>query len=106
MSVKTKQIALNVLLQEGDFTIESPDSLSVKAGETVGFTIDVTPLMGFSGSVKFTVSGGPAGMTVGWENGVDTWSPSGPANLQCNLSIPLDNALVGAYTLMLTGTTL
>lgn len=100
---KTKTIALTVTAQEGSFNIVSHDAIQVKAGENVGFTIDVQPLLGFSRPVKFTLSGGPPGMVVSWEGADDTWDP-GQGNLQCNLTVPLDNGLVGQYSLTLTGT--
>lgn len=103
MATKTKQISLEVLLQEGDFQISCADALQVKAGSNVGFSISVVPLLGFSGSVVFSIAGGPAGMIIEWPAG-DTWTPAFVGNLQCNLSIPLDNSLIGTYPLTLTGT--
>jgi hypothetical protein len=98
---KTKVITLTVALQEGDFNIQAADTLSVKAGTTGSFTIAIHALLGFNKAVKFSISGGPAGMTT-------TWAPSdtlpvGGTNIQCNLAIPLDNALAGNYPLTLTG---
>ena len=101
--VKTKTITLTVVAQEGSFNIVSMDSIQVKAGENVGFTVDVTPLLGFSRPVKFTIVGGPPSMQVSWTNADDTWDP-GQGNLQCDLAVPLDNGLVGQYALTLTGT--
>lgn len=103
--VKTKTITLTVLAQEGSFEIVSADALQVKAGENVGFTISVSLLQGFSRAVKFSISGGPAGMQVAWQDNDDTWDAGQTSgNLQCNLILPLDNGLVGAYPLELTGT--
>ena len=95
---RQKLVTLHVLAQEGDFQIACMDELSVKAGEDVGFTLDVVPLLGFNAPVKFSVSGGPVGMTVSWPVG-DTWTPGG-GNIQCNLAVPLNNALVGDYPVM------
>lgn len=101
MPTQTKQVTLNVLLQEGDFTIECFDTLDVRAGENIGFTISITKLLGFDAPVQFSISGGPIGMTVDWPVG-DILNPA-DTNIQCNLFIPLDNGLVGQYTLDLTG---
>jgi len=101
--VRTKTITLTVMAQEGTFEISAMDAVQVKAGENVGFTVDVQPILGFSRPVKFTLAGGPTGMVVSWEGADDTWDP-GQGNLQCNLTVPLDNGLVGAYPLELTGT--
>lgn len=101
--VKTRTITLTVVAQEGTFTIFGPDALQVKAGEDVGFTISVTPEKGFAKPVKFTLAGGPAGMIVAWQDNDDTWVP-GDNQVECHLTIPLDNGLVGAYPLELTGT--
>jgi hypothetical protein len=101
---KTKQIRLIVLAQEGDFQIICLDELEVVAGQDVGFTIEVVPLLGFNKAVAFTIEGGPPGMTVSWPLG-NVWQPGqpDPDNLQCNLTVPLDNSLVGEYYIALTG---
>lgn len=98
---KTKVITLTVTLQEGDFTIIAPETLTVRAGDTGGFTIAIQALLGFNEAVKFSIGGGPVGMVVTWVPS-DTL-PAGGTNIQCNLSIPLNNALVGNYPLTITG---
>jgi hypothetical protein len=102
--MQTKQIRLVVLAEEGNFQIVCSDELEVKAGQDVGFSIDVTPLLGFNRAIAFTIEGGPPGMTVSWPLG-NVWQPGqlDPDNIQCNLTIPLDNSLVGEYFVMLTG---
>lgn len=112
MATKTKSVTLTVLLQEGDFEIMCESALSVKAGEDVVFTIDVIPVLGFNAPVEFSVSGGPVGMTVAWQDlehqQGNIWQPGQPIpnNLACVLTVPLDNALVGDYTIEVTGTSL
>jgi hypothetical protein len=98
---KTKVITLTVTLQDGDFSISSADTVSVKAGTTSAFTVSIHPLLGFNKAVKFSITGGPAGMVTTWTPS-DTL-PAGGASIQCNLAVPLDNALVGSYPLTLTG---
>ncbi len=101
----TKTITLVVASQPGDFTIDSLDVVHAMVGETAGFTVDVSPLKGFSRPVKFTVTGGPAGTTIGWQPPGDTWTPDmAQTNLVCEVTIPLDNSLAGNYPLTLTGT--
>ena len=107
MVTQTKTIALTVELQEGDFRIVSLDAITVKPGEDVVFTIDCTPLLGFNRPVKFTISGGPVGTVFSWPVG-DTWQPGQPEpdNIQCTVAIPLDNSLMGTYSLFLVGQSL
>lgn len=102
---QTKQIRLIVTAEEGNFEIVCADELEVKAGQDVGFSIDVMPLLGFNKAVAFTIEGGPARMTTSWPVG-NVWLPGqpDPDNIQCNLTIPLDNSLVGEYFVTLTGT--
>jgi hypothetical protein len=99
---KTKQIFLTVLVEEGDFNIQCVDSLQVKAGSNVGFTIDVEPLLGFNKTVTFSIGGLPAGVVVTWNTKGNVWIP-GQGSLQCDIAVPLNNVLVGVYTLTLTG---
>jgi hypothetical protein len=99
---KTKQIFMTVLAEEGDFNIICTDSLQVKAGSNVGFTIDVEPLLGFNKTVAFSLGGLPAGSVVTWNTKGNIWQP-GQGNLQCDIAVPLNNSLVGNYTLTLTG---
>ncbi len=102
MATKTKTINLTVLVQDGDFNIVSMDTLQVKAGENVGFSVSVDPLLGFAKPVTFSIDGGPAGMTTTWQTG-NIWNP-GSGNLVCVLAVPLNNALAGTYQITLTGT--
>jgi hypothetical protein len=98
---KTKQITLTVLVEEGDFNIVCTDTLQVKAGSNVGFSLDVTPLLGFNKPVTFSLSGLPAGAVMTWNAKGNVWQP-GLGSLQCDIAIPLNNGLVGTYTLVLT----
>lgn len=97
---KTKVITLTVALQEGDFTIVAPDTLTVKAGEAGSFAISIQPALGFNKPVRFSLSGIPAGVTVTWTPS-DTL-PAGGTNIQCHLAIPLGTPL-GNSTLTITG---
>lgn len=50
--------------QEPDFTLSaSPQSITVAQGEMAEYSITVTPIAGFSGTVHFTASGIPPGST-------------------------------------------
>lgn len=97
---KTKTITLTVALQEGDFTIVAPDTLTVKAGETGAFTIAIQAFLGFNRPVKFSLSGMPAGVTVTWTPS-DTL-PAGGTNIQAHLAVPLGTP-VGNTPLTITG---
>jgi hypothetical protein len=103
--VKKKDIALTIVANEGSFDIICMDTIQIKAGENAGMTVSVQPQQGFNKAVKFTLMGGPTGMIVEWANGDDTWDAGQTTgNLQMNLTIPLDNGLVGQYALILQGT--
>jgi hypothetical protein len=103
--VKKKNIALTVVAQDGNFEIICIDALQIKAGENAGMSVAVQPQLGFNKAVKFVLTGGPAAMTTTWTGGDDTWDAGqATGNLQLNLSVPLDNSLVGPYALVLTGT--
>ena|SRR4030042_2043126 len=97
---KTKTITLTVALQEGDFIIVAPDTLTVKAGENGGFTVAIQALLGFAKPVKFSLSGVPAGSVITWVPS-DTL-PAGGTNIQCNVAVPL-NAPLGNHVLTITG---
>ena len=81
-----------------NYTISaSPSSLSVTQGTSSGSTITVTPQYGFSGSVTFSASGLPSGVTA-------AFSPN-PASTSSTLTLmAAGTATTGTATVTITGT--
>lgn len=75
----------------------SPNTLSVVQGTSSTSTITITPLNGFKGSVTFSASGLPTGVTAGF-------SPN-PATSTSKLTLTASaTAITGAATVTITGT--
>jgi subtilase family serine protease len=81
-----------------DFTLSpSPNTVSVTQGSQVTTTITINPEDGFSGSVTFSASGLPSGVTA-------SFSPN-PASGSTVLTLTAsDSATVGATAFTITGT--
>jgi hypothetical protein len=81
-----------------DFSLSaSPSSLSIVQGSSGSSTITVTPLNGFSGSVSFSASGLPSGVTASFN----------PASATTTSSLTLtasSTATTGTSTVTITGT--
>jgi PKD repeat protein len=98
----TKTNYITVAAPAPDFTIAaSPSSAVVVAGGSTAYTITLTPVNGFSGSVDLSVTGLPPSSTGSF--GAD------PVNLPPSTSFPLTVATSsttkqGNYTLTVTGT--
>jgi len=80
-----------------DFTLSaSPSSQSVVAGNSVSYTVSISPTGGFSDPVTLNVSGLPAGAT-------ESFTPN-PANTSSTLSVATTSSTAaGAYTVTITG---
>ncbi|HEX4771981.1 MAG TPA: galactose oxidase-like domain-containing protein [Bryobacteraceae bacterium] len=96
---------VTVLPATGDFSIAvTPSSRPVLAGQSATFTVAVTPMSGFSGSVTLSVgseSGFPAGITSGGFSPA-TITGSGSSTLTMNTTT---TALPYALSLTVTGAT-
>jgi hypothetical protein len=86
------------LLVNADFAITAaPASQSVTGQGTATYTVGVTPLNGFSGTVSLAVSGVPAGASA-------SFSPN-PASTSSTLTATVGPSTpAGSYTLTVTGT--
>jgi uncharacterized membrane protein len=83
-----------------DFSLStSPASQNVIQGNSTSFTSTATSLGGFSGSIAFSVSGLPAGVTGTFTPASVTGSGSTTLNLSTTAT-----ATTGAYTITVTGT--
>ncbi|MFN0166066.1 MAG: beta strand repeat-containing protein [Bryobacteraceae bacterium] len=83
-----------------DFNISaSPASQSVNRGSSTNYTVTVSPITGFTGTVNLSVSGLPAGASA-------TFTPASvPGSGTSTMQVVLDNTTpAGSHTLTVTGT--
>ena len=83
----------------GDFSLSaSPSTRSVTAGTGTSYTVSITRLSGFSGSVDLSVSGLPSGVSGNFD-------PDPATGTSSTLSITTSSATsTGTYPLIITGT--
>jgi len=94
--IRTFQVTL-IVLEKPDFTISvSPTSQTVLQGKTTTYTVSITPLGGFSGSVALSLSGLPV-------DAVHTFSPLS-ATTTSTLTVTAGDT-TGTFLLAITGTT-
>jgi hypothetical protein len=83
-----------------DFTLgASPSSQTVAAGGSVAYTVTVTAVNGFSGTVDLSASGLPAGATATFNPASVTGSGTSSLSVATTTSTP-----AGSYTIAITGT--
>jgi uncharacterized membrane protein len=83
-----------------DFSIAAtPASLTIRRRSSGSYSVSISPLNGFSGSVALSVSGVPARTSYSFNPG----SISGSGNSQLTISVN-KQALTGSYQLVITGT--
>jgi hypothetical protein len=83
-----------------DFSLSaSPPSQSVVQGQGTTYTVTVSPLSGFSGTVNFSASGLPAGATASFSPTSVTTSGSSTMTVTTGSSTP-----TGSSTITITGT--
>ena len=83
-----------------DFSISvSPSSQTVPQGNSTSFTVTVSPLSGFTGTVALSVSGLPSGVT-GTFNPTSIGGGSGTSTLNITTTV---NTAVGTYPLTIQG---
>jgi hypothetical protein len=82
-----------------DFSLSaSPTSRSIKHGQSTSYSVTITRLNGFAGTVSFTASGLPAGATY-------AFSPSSTSGTSATLSVLTSgNSPKGTYILTISGT--
>ena len=93
----TGSASVTVTAPVADFSLSvSPGSQSVKRGSTASYTVTVTPLNGFSGSVQLSLTGAPSGASV-------TFAPN-PTTSSATLTITTSrNTRLGNYSLTVQG---
>jgi subtilase family serine protease len=79
------------------FTISGPGAVSIGRGTTNPLSLYVSPQYGFTGSVNFSVSGLPAGVTA-------SFSPNPTTNSTAMTLTASSTAAIGQSTLTITGT--
>ncbi len=78
----------------------SPGSQTVVQGKSTTYTVSVSPLNGFTGNVSLSATGGPSGVSFGF-NPAPVTGGSGSSTMTVNVA---SNATPGNYTLTITGT--
>jgi hypothetical protein len=80
-----------------DFTLSvTPQTVSVKRNQTAAYTVTISPVNGFAGSVTLTLAGQPSGSSV-------TFNPN-PATTTSSLTVRAPaNGQRGTFTLTVTG---
>jgi hypothetical protein len=73
----------------------SPTSQSVRQGNAASYTVTITGLNGFNGSVTMSVSGQPSGSTA-------TFTPN-PATTTSTLRVQTGTGVKGTFTLTIAG---
>jgi serine protease AprX len=82
-----------------DFSLSiSPASRSIRRGQSTSYTVTITRLNGFAGSVLFTVGGLPSNVTASF-----TKNPTNGTSVKLNVSTSRSSP-TGTYTLQITGT--
>jgi len=94
----TNSVTITVTVPGTGFTLApSATSLSVTQGSSGTDTITVTDLAGFTGSISFTASGMPSGVTA-------TFSPASSTTSSVLTLTANTAATTGAFTVTITGT--
>lgn len=86
---------------QGTYTLSTtpPTQLSIQQGGSTNVTVNINRLGGFVGTVALTVTGAPAGLTVGF-------TPADATGATSTLAVQATGGLaVGAYPLVIRGTT-
>ena len=88
------------LVVNADFSLSSsPPSRTIRRGDKTTYTVGATPGLGFSGSIKLTVSGLPRSVTGKFSPSSISGSGSSVLTIDTN-----KNAPIGSYTVTVTGT--
>jgi uncharacterized membrane protein len=84
-----------------DFSLSvSPGSQAVVQGNSTTYTVSVSPLNGFTGNVSLSATGGPSGVSFGFNPATVT---GGTGSSTMTVNVP-SNATPGTYTLTIVGT--
>jgi hypothetical protein len=94
----THSVAATLVVSARDFSLTvSPSSVSVSRRQTASYTVTVSSVNGFAGSVSLSISGLPSGASASWSRNPVT--APGSATLRVTTSTTR-----GTFTLRITGT--
>jgi uncharacterized membrane protein len=95
----THSVSATLVVQTPDFSISAtPSSQTINQGAPTSYTVSLTPLAGYTGTVSFAVSGLPAGVSA-------TFNPASLVNsgsTALNITTAFSTT-PGTYTLTITG---
>ncbi|HEU4413937.1 MAG TPA: hypothetical protein VFT65_04075, partial [Candidatus Angelobacter sp.] len=95
----THTTSATLVVSTPDFSITAaPSSQTINQGAPTSYTVSLTPLAGYAGTVSFSVSGLPAGVSATFNPASLTNSGSTALNLSTSIS-----TTPGTYTLTITG---
>ncbi len=93
-------VTVTLTVYTRDFSLSrSPSAVTVTRGQTATYTVSVTPIGGFTGTVTLKLTGQPAGTSVSWIGNPVTGS--GSATLKVRTT---GSTVRTTYTLKITGT--
>ena len=103
--IKTTEVTMTIN-PSPDFSLEtSMQHIETYPNRVTTFTASVTSINNFGGEIVFSVSGLPPEITVTYfPSDTLTLGPDAPKGIQIDLGIPLNQALVGDYTIVVTAT--
>ena len=103
--IKTAEVTM-VINPSPDFSLEtSVTHIETFPNRVVSFTASVTSVNNFAGEVVFLVSGLPPEITITYfPSDTLTLGDGETRGIQIDLGIPLNQALVGDYTIVVTAT--
>jgi len=101
--IKTAEVTLTIH-PSPDFTlVVTPEHIDSFPDRVVPYNASVTSVNNFAGEVIFSVSGLPPEIIVTYfPSNTLTLGPDAPKGVQINVEIPLNQALVGDYTITVT----
>lgn len=96
----THSTAVTLVISTPDFSLSAaPSSQTINQGSPTSYTVTLNPISGYSGTVTFSASGMPAGVTASFNPVSLTGSGSTALNITTSFS-----TTPGTYPLTITGT--
>ncbi|MGC2696060.1 MAG: protease pro-enzyme activation domain-containing protein [Candidatus Angelobacter sp.] len=97
---RTHSATVTLVVSNPDFSLSAtPSSQTINQGSPTSYSVTLNPISGYSGTVSFSVSGAPAGVTSSFSPISLTGSGSTTLNIATAFS-----TTPGTYTLTITGT--
>ncbi len=103
--VKTAEVTMTINPSPDFILTVTPTHIESFPNRIASFTAQVEAVNNFGGDIVFDVSGLPAEITVTYlPSDTITLGPGETRGIQIDLGIPLNQALVGDYTIVVTAT--